>query len=116
MLFNSFSWDTCNNCMGFNVIYYYSIRTNNSTRSNMNTFCYRYIGSTPNVIFNNYRPCSKFTCHAITTYHMVMVDDNNIIGEHTMISNRYLLCTGYRAIMIKKHIVANRQFSIIYRL
>ena len=40
----------------------------------------------------------------------------NIIGEHTIISNRYLLCTGYRAIMIKKHIVANRQFSIIYRL
>ena len=34
--------DTCSNCMGFNVIYYYSIRTNNSTRINMNTFCYRY--------------------------------------------------------------------------
>ena len=82
----------------------------------MNTFCYRNISSAPNVIFNNYWPCSKFTCHAITTYHMIMVDDNNIIGEHTMISDRYLLCTGYRAIMIKKHIVANRQFSIIYRL
>ena len=116
MLFNSFSWDTCNSCMGFYVIYYYSIRTNNSTRSNMNTFCYRNICSTPNAIFNNYRLCNKLACHSFNTYYVIMINNNKIISEHAMIPNRHLVCTGYRAIMIKKHIVSNRQFSIIYRL